>query len=157
MEDADVVVAGRLRLLAEYVDELRNYREQAISFRVYLENKVLRRAVERTLQISAEACLDIGRQLIALEGFRYPQDNKDVFQVLREEGVIPKKLLPALIDMARFRNLVVHDYAKIDDAKVYTILKKNLRSFDTYAEAVVDYLTQSTEKPGEEPGSPDDE
>ncbi|MGA9348269.1 MAG: HepT-like ribonuclease domain-containing protein [Anaerolineae bacterium] len=76
--------------------------------------------------MAIEACLDIGRRLIALEGFRYPEDNRDVFQVLREEGVVSQELLPSLVDMARFRNLVVHDYAKIDDAKVYAILKNRL-------------------------------
>jgi uncharacterized protein YutE (UPF0331/DUF86 family) len=63
-----------------------------------------------------------------------------VFQILREEGVVPQELLPSLVDMARFRNLIVHDYAKIDDAKVYGILKKRLGDFDEYARAIVAYL-----------------
>ncbi|MFQ6058693.1 MAG: DUF86 domain-containing protein [Anaerolineae bacterium] len=156
MEDVDDIIASRLKLLAEYVDELQGYREQATSFQAYLDNKMLRRAVERTLQIAAEACLDIGRRLIALEGFRYPEDNKDVFQILREEGVVPQKLLPALVDMARFRNLVVHDYAELDDAKVYGILTRNLGDFDAYARAIADYLTRTREEPAEDPDPLDD-
>ena len=140
MGDVDDIIASQLKLLAEYVDELQDYRERATSFRVYLNNKMLRRAVERTLQVAAEACLDIGRRLIALEGFRYPEGNRDVFQVLGEEGVVPQELLFALLDLARFRNLIVHDYAKIDDAKVYAILKKRLSDLDEYARAIVAYL-----------------
>ncbi len=56
-------------------------------------------------------------------------------------------MLPALLDMARFRNIVVHNYAKLDDARVYGILKKRLGDFDAYARAIVEYLT---EKAGEE-------
>jgi uncharacterized protein YutE (UPF0331/DUF86 family) len=122
------------------VDELQFYREQATSFQVYLDNKMLRRAVERSLQVSVEICLDVGRHIIAEEGFRYPEDNKDVFQILAEEGIVPRTLLPVLLDMARFRNLMVHDYARIDDAKVYAILKRNLSDFDAYARAIVSYL-----------------
>ncbi len=140
MEDADAAVINRLKLLAEYTDELRNYRAQAASFQTYQDNKMLRRAVERTLQVAVEICLDVGRRLIALEGFRYPEDNQDVFQVLAEEHVVPKKLLPALLDMARFRNLIVRDYARIDDAKVYAILKRRLGDFDAFAEAIQAYL-----------------
>ena len=142
MGDVDDIIASRLKLLAEYVDELQDYRERATSFRVYLNNKMLRRAVERALQVAAEVCLDIGRRLIALEGFRYPESNRDVFQVLGEEGVVPQELLFALLDLARFRNLIVHDYAKIDDAKVYGILKKRLSDLDEYARAIVAYLEQ---------------
>ena len=142
MGDVDDIIASRLKLLAEYVDELQGYRERAPSFQVHLGNKMLGRAVERALQVAAEVCLDIGRRLIALEGFRYPESNGDVFQVLGEEGVVPQKLLFALLDLARFRNLIVHDYAKIDDAKVYGILKKRLSDLDEYARAIVAYLEQ---------------
>jgi len=140
--DADDVVTSRLRLLAEYVDELLDYRAQASSFRVYQDNKMLRRAVERALQVAVEACLDIGRRIIALEGFRYPENNQDVFRGLAEEGVVSADLLPTLLEMARFRNLIVHDYARIDDARVYGILKKRLSDFDAFAEAVRAYLEE---------------
>jgi uncharacterized protein YutE (UPF0331/DUF86 family) len=136
----DDVIANRLKLLAEYVDELQYYRERATSLEAYLDSKMLRRAVERSLQVSVEVCLDVGRRIIALEGFRYPEDNKDVFQILAEEGIVSQALLPALLNMARFRNLVVHNYAEIDDAQVYAILKRNLADFDAYARAIVRYL-----------------
>jgi uncharacterized protein YutE (UPF0331/DUF86 family) len=90
--------------------------------------------------VAVEACLDIGRRLIALEGFRYPDDNQSVFAILAEEKVVPADLLPVLLEMARFRNLIVHDYARIDDAKVYAILKTRLGDFDAFAEAVRAYL-----------------
>ncbi len=143
MEDADAIVANRLKLLAEYTDELRDYKTQITSFRVYQDNKMLRRAVERTLQVAIETCLDIGRRLIALEGFRYPEDNQDVFRVLAEEEVVPEGLLPVLLDMARFRNLIVHEYARIDDVLVYGILQKRLDDLDAFARAVQAYLESS--------------
>lgn len=140
MPAVDDVIVSRLKLLAEYVDELIQYRQQTASFRAYLDNKMLRRAVERCLQVSVEICLDIGRRIIALEGFRYPDDNQSVFAILKEEGVVPPELLPALLEMARFRNLVVHDYARIYDAKVYEILKTRLGDLDAFAKAVQAYL-----------------
>jgi len=38
--------------------------------------------------------------------------------------------------VARFRNLIVHDYARIDDASVYGILMKRVGDFVRFAEAV---------------------
>jgi len=143
--DADEVILERLEFLRNEVAYLKRERDRVRSFKEYMDNIRLRRAVERSLQVAAEACLDIGRRLIALEGFRYPQDNQDVFRVLAEERVVSQELLPALLDMVRFRNLVVHDYARIDDAKVYGILKRNLSDFDAYAAAIVAYLEQQGE------------
>ena len=140
--DIDGVVANRLGLLAEYVDELYEYQTRAISFQTYGNNKMLRRAVERSLQVAVEVCLDIGRRIIALEGFRYPENNQDVFQILAEESIVPPDLSPTLREMGRFRNLIVHDYAQIDNARVYGILKKRLGDFDAFAEAIRAYLEE---------------
>ena len=140
MGDADDAIVERLTYLRNEVSYLKQERDRVRSFREYVENVRLKKAVERSLQVAVEACLDIGRRLIALEGFRYPEDNKDVFQVLYEEGVVSEDLLPALVEMARFRNLIVHDYARVDDAKVYGILKKRLTDFDAYARAIAAYL-----------------
>ena len=137
---ADDVVLERLRYLRGEVDYLKSERDRVRSFQQYKQDIRLKKAVERSLQVAIEACLDIGRRLIALEGFRYPEDNRDVFRVLAEEGVVSKELLPTLLDMASFRNLVVHDYARIDDAKVYAILKKRLGDFDEYAKVIAAYL-----------------
>ncbi len=140
--DNALIIEERLKLLREYVRDLRA--EQDITFDRYREDKKLRRFVERTLQIAVEACLDIGNHVIAGERFRYPEDNADIFRVLYEEGIIFDDLLTHLVKMAGFRNIVVHDYAKIDDAAVYGALKKRLGGFEEFARSIVAYLERET-------------
>jgi uncharacterized protein YutE (UPF0331/DUF86 family) len=127
-----------LKLLSEYSNDLRQW--QAVDLETYLENKLIRRAVERTLHLAVQVCLDIGQHLIAQRGFRMPEDNKDVFVVLGDEGVISEDLLPRLVTMAQFRNLIVHDYARIDNQVVFGILKRRLGDLDAFAQAIVRYL-----------------
>ena len=122
MVGADDILRERLRFLRGEADYLKSERGSVRSFQQYVKDIRLKKAIERSLQVAIEACLDIGRRLIALEGFRYPEDNKDVFQVLQEEEVVSQELLLSLVDMTRFRNLIVHDYARIDDAKVYATM-----------------------------------
>jgi uncharacterized protein YutE (UPF0331/DUF86 family) len=138
------IVVERLTLLRNEMQYLKEERDKVRSFKEYVDNVRLRRAVERSLQVSVEACLDIGRRIIAQERFRYPEDNADVFRVLYEEKIVSAQLLSALLEMARFRNLIVHNYARIDDARVYGILKRHLGDFDAFARAIVDYLQPQT-------------
>lgn len=138
--DGNDVILERLLVLRDEVAYLKKERSAVDSFYDYQENRRLRKAVERSLQVAVEACLDIGRRIISREGFRYPDTNRDVFRVLAEEGVVSNDLLPTLLDMVGFRNLVVHDYARIDDASVYGILRKRLSDFNAFAEAVGSYL-----------------
>ncbi len=144
--DADEIILERLAFLRNEVEYLKRERNGLRSFEEYTGDVRLKRAMERSLQVSVEACLDIGRRIIAMKSFRYPEDNRDVFRVLYEYGVVPAELLPALIDMARFRNLVVHDYARIDDAQVYAILKKKLTDLDAYVRAIMLYLEQDVDR-----------
>ena len=132
------VVRERLKLLNEYISDLRAL--QDVDFKTYAENKLIRRTVERTLHLAIEACFDIGHHIIAQEGLRTPGDNKDVFVILSEDDIIPSEALPRLTAMTSFRNLIVHDYARIDDAVVYDILRNRLNDLCAFAQAVVDYL-----------------
>lgn len=140
--NGDEIVRERLQYLRNEVQYLRQEGAAVPSFESYVNDVRLRRAVERSLQVAVEACLDIARRIIAVEGFRYPENNQDTFRVLVEEKIVPSRLLDTLQEMARFRNLIVHDYAKIDDARVYGILKQRLGDFDAYARAIADYLSR---------------
>ncbi len=144
--DADEVILERLLALRDEIAYLKRERDGLPGFEAYRADKRLRRAVERSLQIAIEACLDIGRRIIALEGLRYPQSNREVFQILSEESVVPPGLLPTLLNMARFRNLIVHDYARIDDEVVYGILKRRLGDLEAFAAVVESYLERRGEK-----------
>ena len=136
----DDVVLERLIRLRDEIAYLQEESSRTHSLHEYVENIRLRKAVERSLQVAVEICLDIGRRIIARERFRYPEDNQDVFRILAEEGIISGELLSSLLNMARFRNLIVHDYARIDDARVYAVLKGHLEDFIAFADAVRVYL-----------------
>lgn len=140
MSEQDDIIQARLKLLDNYMVELQ--RLQPTEFEEYVSNYLIHRTVERDLQTAIEACLDIGRHLIAKEGFRYPEDNADVFRILAEEKVIPSELLARLEEMAGFRNVLVHEYADLDDDKVYRNFKDNLGDFDEFASAIVAYLNR---------------
>ena len=139
--DEESVVGARLKLLAEYIGDLREL--QGVNLEEYQANKLIRKAVERTLHTAIEACLDIGHHIIAQEGLRSPEDNKDVFIVLGEEEIISRELTSRLVDMARFRNLLVHEYIRLDNIVVYGILKKRLSDLDEFSRATAIHLSQS--------------
>jgi uncharacterized protein YutE (UPF0331/DUF86 family) len=130
-----------LKLLAEYIGDLREL--QSVNLEEYQANKLIRKAVERTLHTAIEACLDIGHHVITRERLRSPADNKDVFVVLGEEQIIPRDLAARLVDMARFRNLLVHEYTRLDNTVVYGILKKRLGDIDEFAQKIATYLSQT--------------
>jgi uncharacterized protein YutE (UPF0331/DUF86 family) len=129
---------NRLTQLAGYIVDL--IESQNMEQQEYLEDKKTQRYIERTLHLAIECCLDIGNHLIADQNWREPLNNKDVFTVLEENGVVSSVLLPNLSKMAQFRNILVHDYAKIEPDIIHGILKNNVADFQKFIKEINEAL-----------------
>ncbi|MGQ4915740.1 MAG: type VII toxin-antitoxin system HepT family RNase toxin [Candidatus Asgardarchaeia archaeon] len=87
----------------------------------FLNNKQVQLSAERALHIVIEILLDLGNFLINKLKLPKPSTYSEIFKILCENNVLPRDLKDTLIDMARFRNLLVHGYAKIDATRAYYI------------------------------------
>jgi uncharacterized protein YutE (UPF0331/DUF86 family) len=132
------VVESKLRFLREYLNDLGEY--ETISLIDYKTSKKDQRFVERTLHLACECCLDISAHIISRVGLREPTDNKDLFIILFENRIISESTHRALIKMAKFRNIIVHDYARIEPEIVIGILKKDIEDFKQFAQQIIRYL-----------------
>lgn len=94
------------------------------------------------LIVAVEAAIDVCQHLVARGGGRLPTDYADCFTSLGEMGVLPADLVGRLRRMARFRNLLVHLYWKVDDREVYRILRENLSDLTEFREAMAQWLKQ---------------
>lgn len=138
----DDVLVAQLRLLHDELGHLEALHPVIQSFAAFNSDWVLKRAVERALELCAAACFAMGRHIIAIEGYRYPQSNADVFMVLQEKGLLDKPVVETLIKMAGFRNMIVHEYTKVDSAATYGVFRNHLDDFKKFAEAVNAYLAE---------------
>ena len=132
-------------LLYRKLEELETYQEQlaefaGISLNQYRGDWKSQRIVERTLQIMIETCADIAGHIISDGGMRAPKSYSDGFTVLKENGVIPDALLDSLVRMAKFRNVVVHQYDEVDAEVVIAILQKHLDTFREYRVQILQFL-----------------
>jgi len=86
--------------------------------------------------VAIETCIDVAEHVTASEGLRSPDSFAEAFSVLDEAGFVDQDLAADLQDMARFRNLLVHGYQRVDDARVTEILRTRLDDFERFRTAV---------------------
>ena len=109
-------------------DDIKKLKEKSkISLEKYLKDEDSQDVVERRFQTSIESCLNIGNHIISLLDLEIPQDYASVFFSLAKGRVISKKLATDMGDLARFRNLLVHLYWKIDHKDIHKKIKKRIR------------------------------
>ncbi|MGY4707038.1 type VII toxin-antitoxin system HepT family RNase toxin [Candidatus Bipolaricaulota sp. J31] len=130
-----------LRLVGQ---DLQVLREKAkVPLEVYLGSRDLQSIVERRLQTAIESAINIGNHIIARLGLRAPQDYADVFQILKDAGVISADVASRMMDMARFRNLLVHVYWELDHKRVHETLERRIRTLEDFAESIARWLEKA--------------
>lgn len=132
------LILKKLSELEQYLLQINEFSD--ITTAEYSSDWKAQRIVDRTLQMMIETCLDIAGHIISNEGYRVPESYADMFNVLQENAIISEALLSALNKMAKFRNIVVHHYDKIDPGIVITILRNNLGDFNRFKTAIITYL-----------------
>ena len=136
----EALILRKLSELDRYYEQIKEYKKTTAA--QYSGDWKIQRIVERTLQMMIETCVDIAGHIIADKGYRIPKNYADTFRVLHEENILNSKLFDALEKMAKFRNIVVHHYDKVDAEIVVCILKKDLKDFVGFREAIVSFLKE---------------
>jgi uncharacterized protein YutE (UPF0331/DUF86 family) len=138
MVDSDVL-ARRLLVLNEALRELE--RPGAADASTLARDAVLRAAVERWLQVSIEACVDLANHLIASKGWTPPETGRASFLSLAAHGYLEHDLAHRMGRAVGLRNLLVHDYASVDLEQLATVVRKDLgdlRAFGMRAAGWID-------------------
>lgn len=119
-----MVDIGRLRglldRLREAEAELRRLRD--LGRQPVREDVDRLNSVKYLFVLAAEIAIDSGQHVIASKGLRAPESFAGVFDELQRGDWLPPDLATSLAAMARFRNLLVHGYADVDDDRVIEIL-----------------------------------
>jgi uncharacterized protein YutE (UPF0331/DUF86 family) len=93
-----------------------------------------------TFQTAIEACLDAAHHVVADGGLGVPASNAEAFRLLGRAGVVSAELANVMAGAAGFRNVLVHDYAEVDDVRVVSNLVyiEYLRAFVAALSALLD-------------------
>ena len=132
------LIRRKLADIEQYVGQLAEYGH--ISAEEYTADWKTQRIVERTLQIAIETCLDVAEHVIADRRLRVPATYAEAFEILGEVGLLDPSLRDAMVRMAGFRNVLVHEYARIDPGIVVDVLCHRLHDFGRFRDAALGWL-----------------
>lgn len=127
-----VVDEGRVTRLLRDIDERvtrlateRQHAAQRSTDELWLD------AIRYLFLTSIEGCIDVAHHVAAAERLGSPDTNADAFDKLQRHGVIDERVADRMSLAVGFRNLLVHRYAIVEDARVVAALDEldDLTSF----------------------------
>lgn len=82
--------------------------------------------------MAIEGAIDLCNHVIAKNALRVPDDYADAFRALAERGAFSPEFTAKLVQMARFRNRLVHIYWEVDDRELYRYLRERLQDISEF-------------------------
>jgi len=114
-----------VRLLQRVASELAYLQARAGEDRAALQADAERLSgLKYRFVTTIEGVVNVAQHLCASEGWGPPKDNGDAVRLVGAHGVLDEQLARRLVGAVGFRNLLVHQYAEIDDARTVAFLDR---------------------------------
>ncbi|NYE57613.1 type VII toxin-antitoxin system HepT family RNase toxin [Carboxydothermus ferrireducens] len=136
-----VLIEGKLNLIIEYVNRLKELK--SLPLKEFLEDYRNPATAESYLRRALEAVFDIGRHILAKSrGRDLSLEYKGIARGLRELGIVDENLGQKLMQMAGYRNRMVHLYSLVTDEELYEIIQNDLKDFLNFVNSIKEYLAK---------------
>lgn len=134
------IVRDRAREIREAVQKVRQY--AALPDEVFFADERNLYTVEHLLLIAIEAAAALCNHILAKTARRAPVSYGECFEGLQSVHKLDEELAITLVQMARFRDLLVHRYCDVDPERVLVYARNNLGDFEAYLQAIGEIVGQ---------------
>jgi uncharacterized protein YutE (UPF0331/DUF86 family) len=93
---------------------------------------MLRGVIERELYVISQAVIDLAEAVISYKNLRKPTTMREAFDILGEDGILPKEFLSDFSKIVGFRNALAHDYQDLKIEEVYNVLQNKLPQVEEF-------------------------
>lgn len=131
-------VRERLRFLQEALARLDELKKTARD--EFLANFEKSWSAEHGLHLAAEVIFDIGNHILVGHFKENPKGYGEIIPRLAEKSILTKELGAHFERVGGFRNILVHEYMKVDKEKVYERLQEGLADFREFISQILRWL-----------------
>jgi uncharacterized protein YutE (UPF0331/DUF86 family) len=136
MLDKDRILA-KIDELDAYLGELKQIAPSGYDEYQQIEKK---RSCERLLQLCIECVIDVCKLIVVQLRLGLPSEENDLFAKLEDKGLLSHQVAEVVRQMRGFRNILIHEYAAIDDELVYTYVNARLGDFESFKKEILTVL-----------------
>lgn len=92
------------------------------------------------LQMAIQNCIDMAAHIISEEGLGVPSSAGEMFYLLEENGYLDRDITEKMIKAVGFRNIMVHEYGRIDLKQVFQFAQKDVEDLNQYIASIFERL-----------------
>lgn len=118
------IITSRIEQIHLHLSKLTPY--LMLTYKEFLNDSIAQDVVEYNVFQMVNHTIDIIQHIVVDEDYGIPESAYDAVKLLVQKNIITQAHLELLRKMIGFRNVIGHDYCRIDKSVVYDILKNGL-------------------------------
>ncbi len=137
MVDKELIIK-KLQELNRYLKELEDSRN--ISWDEFHSSIGKQWMICHGIQLSIQSLIDVGNHILSALGENQIEDYSDIIDKLGERNILPSEFAQSIRGMVGLRNILVHEYARLDIKIIYDILQNKLEDFYKFTKHINQFL-----------------
>jgi uncharacterized protein YutE (UPF0331/DUF86 family) len=137
MTDRDLIIAKAASVRAH---RDRIVEKTGDGAQVFLQDPDRQDVVAFNLHLAVENCIDIAAHIISENGWGVPGSASEMFYTLEGRGILDSQLTERMVKAVGLRNLIVHEYGRIDINRLFATVRNNLDDLTAFLSAIFSKL-----------------
>jgi uncharacterized protein YutE (UPF0331/DUF86 family) len=137
MVDKDLILA-KAGSVKRHIDRIKAKSDTDVA--TFMRDLDRQESIAFNMHLAIQNCMDIAAHIISDEGLGLPGSAGEMFFILQENGFLSADLADRMVKAVGFRNLLVHEYQKIDLQRLHKAAEKNVDDLIEYLSAVFSKL-----------------
>jgi len=133
--DQDIVLA-KAHKVEHHLRRIKKKRE--MSQDEFLADLDSQESILHNLQMAIQNCIDLAAHIISDEELGIASSTNEMFYILEENGYIDRNLSENMVAAVGFRNIIVHEYGKVDLKQVYHIAHHDIDDLEHFIKVIVE-------------------
>ena len=117
-------IIDKINDIEKFLEELESI--MPFDFEEYENDFKIRAVCERNFEKIIEVVVDLAFIIIKENKMKIPEEDKRAFDILASSKIISSGLSEKLKEAKGMRNIIAHEYGKIDDEKVFKAITEEL-------------------------------
>jgi uncharacterized protein YutE (UPF0331/DUF86 family) len=89
------------------------------------------------MQMAIQNCIDIAAHIVSEEGYGVPGSANEMFYLIEENKIIKRELTERIVKAVGLRNLIVHEYGKINLDQIYNAAKNDIGDLSEFVKCIL--------------------
>ncbi|MCF8036511.1 MAG: DUF86 domain-containing protein [Desulfobacteraceae bacterium] len=108
----------------------------------FMEDQNTQDIILFNIQLAVQNCIDIAAHVISEQGLGVPGSNNEMFYCLEENGYINRQIAEKMVKAVGMRNLIVHEYGKLDLERIYQTLQHDINDLQEFLKTMIRKVNQ---------------